>query len=129
MDVIDAAARGDLVVLLAVIVTALAGAVTFLFRLIVKELQDRVKRAENLTDKALESFDGLEKATNTPITYQVGSPIRMESKYLFNLWRLLKNMRKFPLATVVSFMALNNPLSYTEILNNNKAKPNPPPMK
>ena len=67
MDVIDAAARGDLVVLLAVIVTALAGAVTFLFRLIVKELQDRVKRAEGLTDKALESFDGLEKATSTAV--------------------------------------------------------------
>ena len=67
MDVIDAAARGDLVVLLVVIVTALAGAVTFLFRLIIKELQDRVKRAENLTDKALESFDGLERATTTAV--------------------------------------------------------------
>ena len=67
MDLIDAAVRGDLVVLLAVIVVALAGTVTFLFRLIVKEYQDRVKRAEILTDKALESFDGLEKATNTAV--------------------------------------------------------------
>jgi len=59
MDLIDAAARGDVVILLAVIVVALAGAVTFLFRLIVKELQDRVKRAEGLTDLANATNDKL----------------------------------------------------------------------
>jgi hypothetical protein len=59
MDLVEAAARGDMVVLLAVIVLTLAGAVTFLFRLIVKELQDRVKRAESLTDIANATNDKL----------------------------------------------------------------------
>ena len=67
MDLIDAAVRGDIVLLLAVIVVALAGSVTFLFTLIVKELRARVTRAESLTDTMVETFDGLEEATRTAV--------------------------------------------------------------
>jgi hypothetical protein len=67
MEIIDAAVRGDIVLLLAVIVVALAGSVTFLFTLIVKELRGRVTRAESLTDKMVETFDGLEEATKTAV--------------------------------------------------------------
>ena len=67
MDLIDAAVRGDIVLLLAVIVVALAGSVTFLFHLIVKELRARVSRAESLTDKMVDTFDRLEEATTTAV--------------------------------------------------------------
>ena len=67
MDLIDAAVRGDIVLLLAVIVVTLGGAVTFLFSLIIKELRARVTRAESLTDKMVETFDGLEEATKTAV--------------------------------------------------------------
>ena len=67
MDLIDAAVRGDIVLLLAVIVVALAGSVTFLFSLIVKELRARVARAESLTDTMVDTFDGLEEATKTAV--------------------------------------------------------------
>ena len=66
-EIIDAAVRGDILLLLAVIVVALAGSVTFLFHLIVKELRSRVSRAESLTDKMVETFDGLEEATKTAV--------------------------------------------------------------
>ena len=67
MEIIDAAVRGDIVLLLAVIVVALAGSVTFLFSLIVKELRARVARAESLTDTMVDTFDGLEEATKTAV--------------------------------------------------------------
>ena len=67
MDVIEAATSGNIVLLLAVIVTLLGGAVVFLFHLIVKELRARVTRAEGLTDKMVETFDGLEEATKTAV--------------------------------------------------------------
>ena len=66
-ELIDAAARGDIVVLLAVIVVALGGSVAFLFRLIVKEYQARVTRAESLTDRMVDTFDKLEQATTTAV--------------------------------------------------------------
>ena len=67
MDLIEAATSGNIVLLLAVIVTLLGGAVVFLFHLIVKELRARVTRAEGLTDKMVETFDGLEEATKTAV--------------------------------------------------------------
>lgn len=67
MDVIDAAAKGDLAVVLAIGLVALAGAVTFLFRTVVKVYQERVARAESLTDRMVETFDGLEEATKTAV--------------------------------------------------------------
>ena len=67
MEIIDAAVRGDIVLLLAVIVVTLAGSVTFLFTLIVKELRARVARAESLTDTMVDTFDGLEEATKTAV--------------------------------------------------------------
>lgn len=67
MEIIDAALQRDIVLLLAVIVVALAGTVTGLFWLIVKELRARVTRAESLTDKMVETFDGLEEATKTAV--------------------------------------------------------------
>ena len=59
MDLIDAATRGNLVLVLAIAVVALSGAVAYLFRLVVKELHDRVKRAEHLTDLANAANDKL----------------------------------------------------------------------
>lgn len=58
-EFIDAAARGDVVILLALIVVALAGAVGYLFRLVVSDLKDRVQRAERLTDLANAANDKL----------------------------------------------------------------------
>lgn len=59
MDLIDAAVQRDIVLLLAVIVVVLAGAVGYLFRLVVSDLKDRVKRAEHLTDTANAANDKL----------------------------------------------------------------------
>ena len=67
MDIIDAAARGDLVVLLATIVVILGGALGFLFRLYDKEKSSRVTRAESLTDRMVDTFDKLEQATTTAV--------------------------------------------------------------
>lgn len=67
MDLIDAATSGNMTLLLAVIVVALSTIVGYLFREIVKELRARVTRAESLTDKMVDTFDGLEKATNTAV--------------------------------------------------------------
>lgn len=66
-EIVKAAVSGDIVLLLAVIVTLLGGAVVFLFTLIVKELRARVTRAEGLTDRMVETFDGLEEATKTAV--------------------------------------------------------------
>ncbi len=66
-DIIDAATKGDIALLLAAIVVILGGAVSFLFSLIVKELRARVTRAESLTDRMVDTFDGLEKATSTAV--------------------------------------------------------------
>ena len=59
VDLIEAATQRDIVLLLAVIVVALAGAVGYLFRLVVNDLKDRVKRAEHLTDLATAANDKL----------------------------------------------------------------------
>ena len=67
MDIFDAVNSGNIALLLASIVVVLAGAVAFLFRLIVAELRARVLRSEQLTDRALEAFDGLEAATTTAV--------------------------------------------------------------
>jgi gas vesicle protein len=67
MDIIDAATKGDIALLLAAIVVILGGAVSFLFSLIVKEMRGRVTRAESLTDKMMETFDGLEEATKMAV--------------------------------------------------------------
>ena len=66
-EIVKAATSGGIVHLLAVIVTLLGGAVVFLFHLIVKELRARVTRAEGLTDRMVETFDGLEEATKTAV--------------------------------------------------------------
>ena len=58
-DLVDAAARGDMVVLLAIIVVALASVVGFLFKLVIDEMRGRTKRAEHLTDEANELNDKL----------------------------------------------------------------------
>jgi len=52
MDLVDAAARGDLVLVLAIGLVSLAGVIGFLFKLVVDEMRDRRKRAEQLTDTA-----------------------------------------------------------------------------
>lgn len=67
MDLIDAAARGDMVVLLAVIVVTLAGAVGYLFRLILRVADERRKREEGLTDKAIAAFDKLADTTEAAL--------------------------------------------------------------
>ena len=67
MDLIDAATQGQLAMVLAIGLVTLAGAVAFLFRTIIKVYQERVDRAEKLTDKMVDTFDGLEKATNTAV--------------------------------------------------------------
>lgn len=67
MDFIDASVRGDVFLILAIGITVLSGAVTFLFHLIIKELRARVTRAEGLTDKMVDTFDGLEDATKTAV--------------------------------------------------------------
>jgi hypothetical protein len=67
MDIIDAATKGELAVVLAIGLVALAGVVAFLFRTILKVYEERVKRAESLTDKMVETFDGLEQATQTAV--------------------------------------------------------------
>ena len=67
MDLVDAATKGDIALVLAIGLVTLAGAVAFLFRTIIKVYQERVDRAEKLTDKMVDTFDGLEKATNTAV--------------------------------------------------------------
>ena len=67
MDLVEAATKGDLALVLAIGIVALAGAVAFLFRTILKVYEERVKRAEKLTDKMVDTFDGLEKATSTAV--------------------------------------------------------------
>ena len=59
MDLIEAATSGNIVLLLAVIVLALAGAVGLLFRLLIAEKTARVKRAEEQFDKQGQLFDEL----------------------------------------------------------------------
>lgn len=67
MDLIDAAAKSDIAHVLAIGLVTLAGAVSFLFNLIIKELRARVTRAESLTDTMVETFDGLEEATKIAV--------------------------------------------------------------
>ena len=52
MDIIDAAASGNITLLLAVIVMSLSAIIAFLFNVILKELRSRAARAEALTDTA-----------------------------------------------------------------------------
>jgi NADH:ubiquinone oxidoreductase subunit 6 (subunit J) len=60
-DIVDAA-QGGVVILLATIVTILVGAVGFLFRLVVKMQDERIKRSEDLTDRANETNDKMAEA-------------------------------------------------------------------
>ena len=55
MDLIDAATAGNLNLVLAIIVVALAGAVVYLFKLVLDELRKGRDRAEKLTDVANET--------------------------------------------------------------------------
>lgn len=66
-DFIDASVRGDVFLILAIGIVTLATAVGFLFRTVLKVYEERVKRAEKLTDKMVETFDGLETATQTAV--------------------------------------------------------------
>ena len=45
----------------------LGSVVTALFWLLIKELRERVKRSEALTDRANKNFDGLEEATKAAV--------------------------------------------------------------
>lgn len=67
MDVIDAAAKGDLALVLAIGLVTFGGAIAFLFRTILKIYGERVERAEKLTDRMVKAFDGLEEATQTAV--------------------------------------------------------------
>ena len=67
MDFIDAATSGNIIFLLAAIVVVLGSVVTALFWLLIKELRERVKRSEALTDRANKNFDGLEEATKAAV--------------------------------------------------------------
>ena len=59
MDLVEAAVRGDLVLLLAIIVVTLGGAVSFLFKLLLAEKTARVKRSEDLFEQQGKLFDEL----------------------------------------------------------------------
>ena len=64
MDIIDAAAKGDIVLLLAVGVVTLSGIVGYLFKKLIDELTHRASRAEVLVDGMKESYDTLAAATD-----------------------------------------------------------------
>lgn len=66
-DIVDAAASGNLAIVLATIVVALAAIVGYLFKEIIKELRSRVQREENLTDTAIASFDKLAGTTEAAL--------------------------------------------------------------
>lgn len=59
MDLPEAVKSGEIAVVLAVIVMALAGVVTFLFKMIVDELKRSRDRAEAITKESLAAFDKL----------------------------------------------------------------------
>ncbi len=63
-EVISAAAKGDIVLLLAVGVVTLSGIVGYLFKKLVDELTHRANRAEVLVDGMRESYDTLAAATD-----------------------------------------------------------------
>lgn len=67
MDLVDAATKGDIALVLAIGLVTLAGAVAILFRTIIKVYQERVERSEKLTDRMVDTFDGLEEATKTAV--------------------------------------------------------------
>ena len=67
MDVIDAAARGDLVLVLAIGLVTLAGVIGYLFRLFLKVSEERRVREEKLTDKAIDAFDKLADTTGAAL--------------------------------------------------------------
>ena len=67
MDIVDAAARGDLVLVLAIGLTILGSVVGVLFWLLIKEMRSRVTRAESLTDRMVDTYDKLEAATTTAV--------------------------------------------------------------
>jgi hypothetical protein len=68
MDVIEAAASGNITILLAVIVVSLSAIIAFLFREVLKELRNRVEREEELTDTAIASFDKLATSMEAALT-------------------------------------------------------------
>ena len=67
-DIVKAATSGDMVLLLALIVVALAGIVGFLFKLLLAEKTARVQRAEGQFEKQGELFDRLEAKFGTAIS-------------------------------------------------------------
>ena len=67
MDLIDATKSGEIALVLAVIVLALSAVVGFLFKLLLNEKTERVKRAEALTDKQGALFDSLEESTKSAV--------------------------------------------------------------
>ena len=74
MDLIDAATAGNLNLVLAIIVVALAGTVGYLFKLVVDELRKGRERAEKLTDQAnatnskfADTFDRLADTTEAAL--------------------------------------------------------------
>lgn len=67
MDLLDAVKSGEIALVLGVIVVILAGAVAYLFKLVVDEMRNRRIRAEELTDRAMDLFDSLEESTKTAV--------------------------------------------------------------
>lgn len=66
-DLVDAAASGNIVLLLSTIVVSLSAIIGFLFAQILKELRSRVAREERLTDTAIASFDKLAGTTEAAL--------------------------------------------------------------
>ncbi len=63
MDVIEAAASGNIALLLAAIVVILGGVVSTVAVVLFRELKARITRAELLTDAMVRAFDDLGPAT------------------------------------------------------------------
>ena len=67
MDLPEAVRSGQIAVVLSVIVMALAGVVTLLFKMIVDELKRSRDTAERITAKALATFDKLADTTEAAL--------------------------------------------------------------
>ena len=66
--------------------------------------------------------------SNIPITYQVGKPIKMATKYFLKRLPLFRSMKKFPFTTSEAFAVANMPDSATLTRSNNKQIPSTPPI-
>lgn len=67
MDIVDAAARGDLVLVLAIGLVTLAAVIGYLFRLFLKVSDERREREEGLTDAANQLNDRLARNFETAL--------------------------------------------------------------